>query len=94
MTSGLSLLWLGAAAGAAASAPAADAANPFGAGGFEACSRLAERTTRRTATPRIVDDGHACLDALEASRPDGEKLGREYYDVVPLVETRTLQALA
>mmetsp|Transcript_30484 Transcript_30484/g.94412 ORF Transcript_30484/g.94412 Transcript_30484/m.94412 type:complete len:92 (-) Transcript_30484:164-439(-) len=81
-------IWLG----AAAATP--DDANPFSAGGFKACSRLAERTTRRTASPRIVDDGHACLDALEASRPDGEKLGREYYDVVPLVETRTLQALA
>ena len=92
MVARLVLLWC-AARGAGAETAAAPS-SPFGGPGFEACAGLAARATRSTATPRLVEDGHACVDALERSRPAGGPLGAEYYDVVPLVETRALQALA
>ena len=61
--------------------------------GFEACEPLSAKVTRLRATAAVVTQSSACLDALASSRPAAEKLGPEYYDVVPLVETRVLQAM-
>ena len=69
MTSGLSLLWLGAAAGAAASAPAADAADIVDTGGYMSFEEL-EARARAAYRGKRLDEAKDLLTRIIGMEPE------------------------